>query len=92
MKKHVTRPHSEREAITDQVCHPVLLSVCRRALFVDILEEAREMAMEQHHGRTLMYTVIGTDWRPFGHPRIRRPIASVVLDKTIREGRTTTLI
>ena len=60
----------------------------RRALFVDILEEAREMAMEQHHGRTLMYTVIGTDWRPFGHPRIRRPIASVVLDKTIREERT----
>ena len=65
---------------------PFLLS--RRALFVDILEEAREMAMEQHHGRTLMYTVIGTDWRPFGHPRIRRPIASVVLDKTIRHGWT----
>ena len=52
---------------------------------MDILEEAREMAMSQHHGRTLMYTVIGTDWRPFGHPRIRRPIASVVLDKNIRD-------
>merc|ERR1719275_554323 len=41
--------------------------------------------MSQHHGRTLMYTVIGTDWRPFGHPRIRRPIDSVVLDKNISQ-------
>lgn len=57
----------------------------RRTLFVDILEEAREMAMSQHHGRTLMYTVIGTDWRPFGHPRIRRPIGSVVLDENISQ-------
>ena len=32
------------------------------------------------HGKTIMYTVIGTDWRPFGHPRQRRPISSVVLD------------
>lgn len=36
--------------------------------------------MSQHQGKTVMYTVIGTDWRPFGHPRARRPINSVVLD------------
>ena len=66
--------------ITLLVNYPIYVS--RRTLFVDILEEAREMAMSQHHGRTLMYTVIGTDWRPFGHPRIRRPIGSVVLDES----------
>ena len=30
-----------------------------------------------------MYTVIGTEWRPFGHPRARRPLSSVVLDSSI---------
>jgi len=30
-----------------------------------------------------MYTVIGTDWRPFGHPKQRRPISSVVLDANV---------
>ena len=55
----------------------------QKALFTRILDEAREMAMKQHSGKTVMYTVIGTDWRPFGHPRTRRPISSVVLDGTI---------
>ena len=36
--------------------------------------------MTAHSGKTVMYTVIGTDWRPFGHPRVRRPLDSVVLD------------
>lgn len=40
-----------------------------KTLFVDILEEAREMVMSKQHGKTIMYTVIGTEWRPFGHPR-----------------------
>ncbi len=39
--------------------------------------------MSQHLGKTVMYTVIGTDWRPFGHPRARRPFSSVVLDGNI---------
>ena len=55
----------------------------RRALFTEILEDAREMVMARHHGKTVMYTVIGTEWRPFGHPRARRPLNSVVLDSNI---------
>ena len=39
--------------------------------------------MTAHHGKTVMYTVIGTDWRPFGHPRVRRPLDSVVLDGSV---------
>jgi len=57
----------------------------RRTLFVDILEEARQIAMKSMSGKTIMYTVIGTDWRPFGHPRQRRPISSVVLDTGVAE-------
>lgn len=35
-----------------------------------------------------MYTVVGVDWRPFGHPRQRRPLNSVVLDEGITEKLT----
>jgi len=41
--------------------------------------------MEAHSGKTIMYTVVGVDWRPFGHPRQRRPLNSVVLDDGVAE-------
>ena len=56
-----------------------------RGLFSAILDEARGMAMEAHSGKTIMYTVVGVDWRPFGHPRQRRPLNSVVLDDGVGE-------
>jgi len=56
-----------------------------KSLFVDILENARQMALSSMSGKTVMYTVIGTDWRQFGHPRQRRPISSVVLDRGVSE-------
>lgn len=37
------------------------------------------MALKQHEGMTIMYTAMGSEWRPFGHPRRRRPLHSVVL-------------
>jgi len=58
----------------------------QKTLFVDILESARQMALSEVSGKTLMYTVIGTDWRQFGHPRQRRPLNSVVLDAGVGEG------
>lgn len=57
-----------------------------KTLFVDILENARQMALSSMSGKTVMYTVIGTDWKPFGHPRQRRPITSVVLDSGVSES------
>lgn len=33
-----------------------------------------------------MYTAMGSEWRPFGHPRKRRPITSVVLDRGVSES------
>lgn len=56
-----------------------------KELFFNILEEARHMALTKHEGKTIMYTAMGSEWRPFGHPRKRRPINSVVLDQGISE-------
>jgi len=43
------------------------------------------MALKKQEGRTIMYTAMGSEWRPFGHPRKRRPLNSVVLDEGVSE-------
>lgn len=50
-----------------------------KQIYYNILEEARNMALKQNEGMTIMYTAMGSDWRQFGHPRRRRPLKSVVL-------------
>ncbi|XP_044020709.1 mitochondrial chaperone BCS1 isoform X2 [Aphidius gifuensis] len=54
-----------------------------RSIYFDILEEARQMALKEHEGKTIMYTAMGSEWRPFGHPKKKRPIDSVVLDEGV---------
>ena len=49
------------------------------------VQVARQMAIKKMEGKTVMYTAMGSEWRPFGHPRRRRPINSVVLDTGIAE-------
>ena len=56
-----------------------------RQLFVDILDDAKEIALDEFAGKTVMYTCIGNDWRPFGHPRQRRPLESVVLSEGLND-------
>ncbi|XP_072902371.1 mitochondrial chaperone BCS1 [Hemitrygon akajei] len=56
-----------------------------RHIFQDILTEARELALKQQVGKTVMYTAVGSEWRLFGFPRRRRPLSSVVLDRGISE-------
>ncbi|KAI1237264.1 hypothetical protein IHE44_0014525 [Lamprotornis superbus] len=56
-----------------------------REIFFNILQEARELALQQQEGRTIMYTAVGAEWRQFGFPRRRRPLSSVVLDKGVSE-------
>ena len=41
---------------------------------------ARQMALKEHEGKTIMYTAMGSEWRQFGHARKKRPLDSVVLD------------
>ncbi|XP_053670362.1 mitochondrial chaperone BCS1 [Anopheles nili] len=54
-------------------------------MYFKILEEARQLALKNTEGKTIMYTAMGSEWRPFGHPRKRRPIGSVVLDEGVSE-------
>ncbi|XP_069178130.1 mitochondrial chaperone BCS1 isoform X3 [Procambarus clarkii] len=54
-------------------------------LFFDILEEARDLAVKQNEGKTIMYTALGAEWRQFGNPRKPRPLSSVVLDKGVSD-------
>lgn len=56
-----------------------------RDIFFNILQEARELALRQQEGKTIMYTALGSEWRPFGFPRRRRPLTSVVLDEGISD-------
>uniref|UniRef100_A0A8B9W382 BCS1 homolog, ubiquinol-cytochrome c reductase complex chaperone n=1 Tax=Bos mutus grunniens TaxID=30521 RepID=A0A8B9W382_BOSMU len=56
-----------------------------RKVFFNILEEARELALQQEEGKTVMYTAVGSEWRPFGYPRRRRPLNSVVLEQGLTE-------
>ncbi|XP_030065862.1 mitochondrial chaperone BCS1 [Microcaecilia unicolor] len=56
-----------------------------REIFFNILQEARELALQQQEGKTVMYTAMGAEWRPFGFPRRRRPLSSVVLEEGVSE-------
>lgn len=57
-----------------------------RYLFNDMLTEAKELALRSLVGKTVIYTSWGPEWRPFGKPRRKRLIGSVILDKGIKEG------
>lgn len=50
-----------------------------RGLFTSLLAEARDMAMATQQGKLVIHTAWGIEWRPFGQPREKRPLGSVVL-------------
>ncbi|KAJ3374458.1 hypothetical protein GGF31_007236 [Allomyces arbusculus] len=54
-------------------------------LFPAFLKDAKEHALSAQAGKTVIYTSYGPEWRPFGQPRKKRPISSVVLDDGISE-------
>ncbi|KAJ3292925.1 hypothetical protein HK104_004903 [Borealophlyctis nickersoniae] len=56
-----------------------------RGLFSQMLEEAKLAALAKEEGKLVVYTSWGAEWRPFGNPRQRRPIASVVLSDGIAD-------
>lgn len=56
-----------------------------RNLFPELLTEARKLAQAAQIGHTVIYTAWGAEWRPFGRPRMRRPLESVVLDEGVKE-------
>jgi chaperone BCS1 len=56
-----------------------------RDILVKLLEEAQEYVLHEEEGKTVVYTSVGPEWRPFGYPRHRRPLDTVVLASGIRE-------
>lgn len=50
-----------------------------------LIRIARQMALKEHEGKTIMYVAMGSEWRQFGHARKRRPLDSVILDTGISE-------
>ncbi|KAK6999340.1 mitochondrial chaperone BCS1-like isoform X1 [Biomphalaria glabrata] len=56
-----------------------------RELFMNILTEARNLALLSNEGQTMMYSAVGPEWRPLGYPRRKRPLNSVILDRGVSE-------
>ncbi|ODV67764.1 hypothetical protein HYPBUDRAFT_107768 [Hyphopichia burtonii NRRL Y-1933] len=57
-----------------------------RGLFYELLGEAKRMALKAREGKTVLFTSWGPEWRPFGNPRKKRMLGSVILDNGISEG------
>jgi chaperone BCS1 len=56
-----------------------------RALFPQLLAEAREIATRGNQGKLVIYIAWGAEWKPFGQPRRKRELSSVVLDAGLGE-------
>lgn len=56
-----------------------------RELFNQLLQEARDLAMKNQQGKLVIHTAWGIEWRPFGQPRQKRPVKSVVLATGVAE-------
>ncbi|EDV25183.1 Mitochondrial chaperone BCS1 [Trichoplax sp. H2] len=54
-------------------------------LFENFLYEAKLRAESLNEGKTVIYTSWGTEWRPFGLPRLKRNIKSVILQDGLAE-------
>ncbi|THH27255.1 hypothetical protein EUX98_g6942 [Antrodiella citrinella] len=57
-----------------------------RTIFPKLLAEARDIAMRGQEGKLVIHTPWGIEWKPFGLPRRKRPLKSVVLGSGIAEA------
>ncbi|KAG9230192.1 mitochondrial chaperone BCS1 [Amylocarpus encephaloides] len=57
----------------------------QRHVFDVMFNEAYSLARAVEKDKTTMYAVEMMGWRPIGEPRNKRPLASVILDKGIKE-------
>ena len=57
----------------------------QRDILQQVLAEAHALAQQSTEGKTIVYMARTTSWERFGEPRRKRPLASVILDRGIRE-------
>ena len=77
-----TREKSAIDLQSGSLWETVTLTMLGRdkQILIDLLNEAKDLALKEEDGTTIIYTSYGPDWRPFGNPRRRRPLDSVILD------------
>lgn len=57
----------------------------QRHVFQQLFQEAHALAVRAQEGKTTIYTSWGAEWRPFGQPKRKRPLDSVVLAEGVKE-------
>lgn len=56
-----------------------------RMIFEALFKEAQGLAQLAQEGKTIIYTSWSKNWEPFGQPKRKRPIESVVLERGVKE-------
>jgi len=56
-----------------------------KEIFNEMLQNAKNLELSKHDGKTVIYEPRTSDWEPFGEPRRRREFESVILDNDIAE-------
>ncbi|CAD2083623.1 mitochondrial chaperone BCS1, putative [Plasmodium vinckei brucechwatti] len=59
--------------------------VWSKYIFQELLKDAKIYIDKKEEGKTLLYKTFGHEWRPFGAPKNKRPINSVILPENLRE-------
>eukprot|EP01091_Cochliopodium_minus_P004519 TRINITY_DN1440_c0_g1_i2.p1 TRINITY_DN1440_c0_g1~~TRINITY_DN1440_c0_g1_i2.p1 ORF type:complete len:358 (-),score=85.51 TRINITY_DN1440_c0_g1_i2:59-1132(-) len=82
IKVERTREKSAIDIQNGSLWETVTLTMLGRdkQILINLLNDAKQLALKEEYGTTIIYTCYGHEWRPFGNPRRRRPITSVFLD------------
>ncbi|KAH8920683.1 hypothetical protein BT69DRAFT_1245029 [Atractiella rhizophila] len=82
------RSSTQLDITTGKPWETILLTTLSRDrnLLPKLLEEARILAYSSLVGKLVIYTAWGVDWKPFGNPRTRRMLESVILDNGVKEN------
>ena len=83
-----TREAKSRDLTTGQPWETITLTTlyAHRHIFQDLFAEAHALAAKSNEGKTVIYNAWSTEWKPFGEPRRKRPLESVILDEGVKEG------
>ncbi|KAF2425311.1 putative mitochondrial chaperone BCS1 [Tothia fuscella] len=75
------------KSMTDNPFETVTLTTlyAHRHVFDELFTEAHQLAAQMQEGKTVIYTAWGTEWQPFGNPKRKRPLESVVLEEGVKE-------